>query len=29
MLVFIGEGFLPSLVIEEGDEATLYHKGNH
>jgi hypothetical protein len=26
-LVFIGEGSLPRLVIEEGDEATLYHKG--
>jgi|WetSurMetagenome_2_1015567.scaffolds.fasta_scaffold394936_1 hypothetical protein len=28
VLVFMGEGSLPSLVIREGDEATLYHKGN-
>jgi len=28
ILVFIGEGFIPRLVIEVGDEATLYHKGN-
>jgi hypothetical protein len=25
---FIGEGSLPRTVIEEGDEATLYHDGN-
>lgn len=28
ILVFIGEGAIPRLVIEVDDEATLYHKGN-
>jgi len=27
-LIFIGEGSIPRLVIEEGDEATLYDNGN-
>lgn len=27
-LIFIGEGSIPRLVIEVGDEATLYHEGN-
>ena len=28
ILVFIGEGSVPQLVIEVGDEATLYYEGN-
>lgn len=28
ILVFIGEGSIPRLVVEVGDEATLYHEGN-
>ncbi|OHE57499.1 MAG: hypothetical protein A2Z47_11470 [Thermodesulfovibrio sp. RBG_19FT_COMBO_42_12] len=27
-LVFIGQGSVPQLVIEEGDEVTIYHEGN-
>jgi hypothetical protein len=27
-LIYIGEGSIPRLVVEVGDEATLYHEGN-
>ena len=28
VIIFIGESSIPKLVIEEGDEATLYDDGN-
>ena len=28
ILIFIGESSIPRLVVEEGDEATLYDDGN-
>ena len=28
LLIFTGEGSVARLMIEEGDEATLYHDGN-